>query len=169
MDKQKSREYSRIYYEQHKDYYKIIHRGYYSNNKERHAKLVHDNYIKNRDQILEYHRNYYENNKEKILNNRSIYRKNNKDKIHHKKSKRSARERGAIVRDLTVIEWQEMKEYFNNACSYCLRQDRKLTMDHIIPINNGGNHTKDNIVPSCQPCNSKKGTKNLLQFIAKYH
>ncbi|MCK4464389.1 MAG: HNH endonuclease [Bacteroidales bacterium] len=33
------------------------------------------------------------------------------------------------------------------------------TKDHVIPISKGGDNTKENIVPACQSCNSKKFNK----------
>ena len=36
------------------------------------------------------------------------------------------------------------------------------TRDHVIPISKGGNNTKENIVPACGSCNSKKKDKILL-------
>ncbi len=32
-------------------------------------------------------------------------------------------------------------------------------MDHLIPISRGGKSSKNNCVPSCKECNSKKGYK----------
>lgn len=45
-------------------------------------------------------------------------------------------------------------------CQYC---DLKLTratatLDHVVPISKGGKTTFDNVVTSCQPCNSSKGS-----------
>lgn len=48
-------------------------------------------------------------------------------------------------------------------CSYCNAWSDKLTRDHITPVAEGGTDDPDNIVVACQPCNSKKHTKSLLQ------
>ncbi len=51
------------------------------------------------------------------------------------------------------------KEVFtrdNWSCSYCGRQTRDLTLDHVIPRHRGGSHTWDNLVSACKPCNHRK-------------
>jgi 5-methylcytosine-specific restriction endonuclease McrA len=46
-------------------------------------------------------------------------------------------------------------------CQYCGRQAGDLTIDHIIPRSRGGQHTWDNLVSACKPCNHRKGGKSL--------
>lgn len=48
-------------------------------------------------------------------------------------------------------------------CAYCHRKitRRELTFDHVHPSSKGGRTTWDNVVASCQSCNSKKGHKSL--------
>ncbi|MEF3168183.1 MAG: HNH endonuclease [Deltaproteobacteria bacterium] len=43
-------------------------------------------------------------------------------------------------------------------CFYCGRKvtPTELTMDHIVPISRGGKSEKNNLVPCCKECNSKK-------------
>ncbi|MDB4875733.1 MAG: hypothetical protein JWM41_2179 [Gemmatimonadetes bacterium] len=38
-------------------------------------------------------------------------------------------------------------------------------MDHVIPISRGGSHTRENVVPACRSCNSKKGDLMLLEWV----
>jgi 5-methylcytosine-specific restriction endonuclease McrA len=44
------------------------------------------------------------------------------------------------------------------SCYYCAkalaRQD--VTMDHVVPISQGGTSTKGNVVPACKACNTLK-------------
>lgn len=46
-------------------------------------------------------------------------------------------------------------------CYHCQKKlkSTELTMDHLIPISRGGKSSKNNCVPSCKECNSKKGYK----------
>lgn len=57
---------------------------------------------------------------------------------------------------LTEKQWEAIKAKYKYKCAYCGKK-RKLTMDHVIPVAKGGGLTKNNIVPSCQSCNSRKG------------
>ena len=46
-------------------------------------------------------------------------------------------------------------------CYHCENKFKpdELTMDHLIPIVRGGKSDKNNCVPSCKDCNTKKGYK----------
>ncbi len=50
-------------------------------------------------------------------------------------------------------------EVFNrdrHTCQYCGRQTHQLTLDHVIPRYRGGQHTWENVVSACVPCNCRK-------------
>lgn len=62
---------------------------------------------------------------------------------------------GTVTRD----EWLDILEYFGHRCAYCLRHEStcgKLTQDHVVALSRGGEHTAENVVPACVPCNSTK-------------
>jgi 5-methylcytosine-specific restriction endonuclease McrA len=44
-------------------------------------------------------------------------------------------------------------------CQYCGKQFQKsqLTLDHVVPVVQGGGKSWDNIVTACKPCNQRKG------------
>lgn len=52
-----------------------------------------------------------------------------------------------------------------NQCQYCGKKFNRthLTLDHVIPIVQGGRKTWDNIVTACKPCNQKKGGRTPSQ------
>lgn len=56
---------------------------------------------------------------------------------------------------LTAEAWAEILREHNHRCRYCGSQT-KLTVDHVIPLSKGGEHSRANVVPACQSCNSKK-------------
>ena len=41
-------------------------------------------------------------------------------------------------------------------CQYCGKESHSLTLDHVIPRSRGGEHTWQNIVSACIPCNHRK-------------
>jgi 5-methylcytosine-specific restriction endonuclease McrA len=66
---------------------------------------------------------------------------------------------------LTEQEWQDILSYFGRACAYCLRTDRPLTQDHIVPLTRGGTHSAENVVPACRSCNSRKHNRSVLRMV----
>jgi len=48
-------------------------------------------------------------------------------------------------------------------CQYCGQRVSTLTVDHVIPRHLGGNHTWENLVAACPPCNHHKGSRTLEQ------
>ena len=52
-----------------------------------------------------------------------------------------------------------------NTCQYCGAQSSKnnLTLDHVIPIVQGGKKSWENIVTACKPCNQRKGGRTPAQ------
>ena len=69
-----------------------------------------------------------------------------------------------IINTLTAYEWLNILKQYDFKCVYCGKDLFDLfdtTRDHIIPISKGGNNTKENVVPSCRSCNTKKYNKIL--------
>jgi 5-methylcytosine-specific restriction endonuclease McrA len=64
-------------------------------------------------------------------------------------------------------DWVLTKEYFAFKCAYC-GVETDLHMEHAIPINkeNLGEHRLGNLIPSCNPCNSRKAGKDFKEFLA---
>lgn len=58
---------------------------------------------------------------------------------------------------------QTVSAYKGLICSYC--GDEAESIDHIVPVAEGGGNDPLNLVPACQSCNSSKGTKSLLEFL----
>jgi 5-methylcytosine-specific restriction endonuclease McrA len=42
---------------------------------------------------------------------------------------------------------------------------RALTLDHIVPVSEGGKTQEDNLIVLCKPCNTRKGKKSLLGYV----
>ena len=61
------------------------------------------------------------------------------------------------ARALRKSRWWQQKTSAGT-CWYCGQKEgfHNLTMDHVIPLARGGRSTKDNLVPSCKECNTKK-------------
>ena len=72
--------------------------------------------------------------------------------------------------DLTIGQWIDICESWDYLYAYCGRppvtslKRPRLCMDHIHPLNRGGDHSAQNVVPSCMACNSAKGQLMLLEW-----
>lgn len=67
----------------------------------------------------------------------------------------------------TLEEWQETLEDFNHRCAYCHKPSKRLHQEHMKALSRGGDDSRDNIVPACASCNSRKGTKPLVEFLVE--
>ena len=60
--------------------------------------------------------------------------------------------------------------YFRGKCSYCGRKQSKgvkRTRDHVVPVSKGGKTVRENIVPSCERCNSSKSDSDMEEWYVK--
>jgi len=76
---------------------------------------------------------------------------------------RRVRRAGADVRVVSAKDWRRLCERFGNRCAYCAGPG-PLAQDHIIPLVRGGRHSIGNLLPACKPCNSRKGSKLLVEW-----
>lgn len=53
------------------------------------------------------------------------------------------------------------------ACYYCGKKLEKaaVTMDHIVPLAQGGTSTPGNIVPACKTCNTRKRDLTAAEWV----
>ena len=191
-DKGKILDNNKKYQNGHKEEIKKYLRQYYQDNKNKIIKNVQERYESDKEEILNYHKGYQEKNREKVSIYQGIYREknhyklaeyknkyriNNKDKINswlheYYKTERckslastSRQKRRSLKRKLessfTNSQWESCKKYFNNTCAYC-GKETSLTQDHFVPLSKQGEYTKNNIVPACKSCNSKKLNKNFF-------
>lgn len=82
-------------------------------------------------------------------------------------ARRRAREHAA-ERSLTYSDWLEILDYFEHRCAYCGDGSRPLEQEHMTPLGRGGNHSIENVVPACVPCNrgsGGKGSSTVLEFL----
>lgn len=141
--------------------------AYYAKNKE-HIKQQTDAYRKaHLSQYAEYSNRFKSNNPNKRrAQQRDAYKryaKTPRGKItiarHNEAYNRQAR-----LGNLTATQWQAILELFDYRCAYCGKSG-KLTMEHIVPVSNGGILTKANIIPACQHCNSSRGNKDIYEWL----
>lgn len=151
---EKIKEYTKKHYWEHREdivgkqneYKKRYYKEKYANNEEYKKRKKKYN-EENKEKIAQYKRDWCARNKEK--------RKISYQRYHAKKRK--------LPNNLTLEQWNEIKQHFNNRCCYC-GQAKKLEMEHFIPLSKGGEYTINNIVPSCKSCNSSKFNYDFFEW-----
>ena len=58
-------------------------------------------------------------------------------------------------------------EKWGRQCAYCGIKDVPLQIEHIHPRAKGGSNSITNLTLSCEKCNTKKGTKDIKEFLRK--
>jgi 5-methylcytosine-specific restriction endonuclease McrA len=80
--------------------------------------------------------------------------------------------------EISGIEYQqgelagyEVREYllekFNRKCIYCGKTDTRLEIEHLIPKSKGGSNRVSNLGIACQPCNQRKGNRDVNEFLKR--
>ena len=65
----------------------------------------------------------------------------------------------------TIFDDEKIKLQTGQICNYC-GSAAKLALDHIFPQKLGGKDDAENLIFACRTCNSSKGTKDLMEWMA---
>ncbi len=139
--------------------------------KQRHANMT----PQEKDHRNHLPRIYYSKNPEKIREYHAQYAKDNPAKMKeiNAKYKRVRRQR---KKDATVgvVDFDLIRERDGDICYLCgskvrddvgSRHPEKRSMDHMIPISRGGDHSMANIRTACSKCNLKKGRRTYDEYM----
>lgn len=140
-------------------------RRHYALNRSRRGLQIKNNRKANRAKYKEIHRLY--DSRPDVIARRRIctkrYRKNHPEVVRAQNVARKAKLRGAT--SITSGAFRLIRKWKSEAdfrCYYC--GDKYPTLwglhvDHITPINKGGQHEVDNLCRSCVKCNCRKGDR----------
>lgn len=109
---------------------------------------------------LELSREHYRRHKEYYSRYAKKWRQNNRERSRQLCSNRRVRLLGALGSH-TVEQWLAICKLFGDACVGCGKKER-LTIDHKIPLTEGGANSADNLQPLCNSCNARKQTKTMF-------
>ncbi len=98
-----------------------------------------------------WYRSYYAENREQEIARSKRWAANNPDRVNEY----AARKRGARKGN---ADYSLIHELDKGICYLCGSTDRP-TVDHLIPVDGGGDHDNHNLAIACLPCNSSKGRK----------
>ena len=111
----------------------------------------------------QYQKEYCARNREKLLEYQREYRR--ADTARQTIYKQRRRNRVACLpATLTPSDWNDLLQQHAHACFYCHRSDCPLEAEHKLPASRKGGYTKDNIVPSCGPCNRRKKQMTVAEY-----
>lgn len=65
-----------------------------------------------------------------------------------------------------IADDERLKMVLPQSCCYCGCKE-SLSADHLIPRKRGGPNKGDNLVWACRTCNSSKGARDVLEWLAK--
>jgi 5-methylcytosine-specific restriction endonuclease McrA len=88
-----------------------------------------------------------------------LWKQRNKARVNASTHKRRARLAGC-AENYTAAEWLALVKACDHRCLCCGEQEPKvkLTVDHVVPVSEGGANAIWNLQPLCKPCNCKKHT-----------
>ncbi len=117
----------------------------------------------NRDRCYALARIWKERNRDKYDAHRKKYYSSPRGRMYSRNSqaiRRSKSKQG----DVTAA-WLEQFIASQSKCFYCKKpfnSKRSKTVDHVTPLDKGGEHIMTNLVIACQICNSSKGNKIVM-------
>jgi 5-methylcytosine-specific restriction endonuclease McrA len=160
-------------------------RAYYAANSEKIREYQRAYRLANVSKIRADQRAYRVANAERLRKNSYIYYADNAEKISasvyayrlahpdiHRASRHRRRERiKSNGGKFTSKELTAMRSAQAGICAYCQRQHDPdaLTIDHIIPIDQGGRHEAANICLACKKCNCSKRNRTPEQWTDRWY
>ena len=151
----------------------------YQKHKEKRLKEKEDYRNSNRNLLAEKQKEYYQEHKENYIDYQKTYRVKNKDKIlekykkyrktnNYKISRRNSSNKRRTITKTGDVTTQQLQELYENSkfCYWCNTnlKNKKIHLDHYIPLSKGGQHTLSNLVVSCPHCNHIKSSKDPIEF-----
>ena len=78
---------------------------------------------------------------------------------------------GLVPQREVTFSRRNLYHYYGHRCCYCGRffPSSELTLDHILPRSRGGKTDWLNVIPSCIPCNKRKGNRLPSEAGMKLH
>ena len=122
-----------------------------------------------REEISEYNKKYIEEHRDYYNEYCKKWRKENPEKCLNLSNKRRSKKENQ-GRGIDEIQWYEMMNFFDWKCAYSgekmesNKTTNGRTIDHIVALDNGGEHEIWNCVPMKKGYNTSKHTKNMLEW-----
>lgn len=182
-----NKEYGKKYREQNKEAKKEYDKEYRKQNKEAITEYAKKYREENKETLVEYNKKYRETHKEALAEQQKKYYESNKEAIAERQKKYRQSPQGQVVEfncknrrrakkqnqgsGITKEQWLEMMSFFNWECAYSGKylggKTKDRSIDHVIPLNSGGENEIWNCVPMDRSLNSSKNDKEMLEWYIK--
>ena len=113
-----------------------------------------------------YYANQYSESKDEILARGKQYNATPNGRVSTivRNSRRRAAKQGAEGSH-TKAELAEIRLAQNDQCAYCHKNlNGKGSLDHVVALSRGGSNWRSNLQWLCRSCNSRKHTKDAIEF-----
>lgn len=143
-------EYKKEYHKEHKEEKAEYDKLYREKNKEKRNEKNKEYYQEHKEERAEYNKQWRENNPQNCFN-------------RHVKRRQSEENQG---RGITKEQWLEMMEFFEWKCAYSnisLTKENR-SVDHVVALNNNGEHEVWNCVPMYANYNYSKKDKDMEEW-----
>ena len=170
-NKEKVAERNKRYREANKEMIAERNKRWYEANKEKALEQRKQRYEANKEKELEQCKRYYEANKEKIAEYYKEWRQSPQGQAsrfneHHRRRVKEEQQGSGITKD----QWLEMMSFFDFRCAYSgeylggNNNSFNRTIDHIVPLDAGGDNMIWNCVPMTRSLNCSKHTNNMEEW-----
>lgn len=114
---------------------------------------------KNNPNYIKQHKEWLDKNSDHVKKKAKEYRETNKTLLLISRSNQKSKKKG-YSGVLSMKEWEFILNLTKFMCIAC-EENKADSIDHVLPLSNGGTNTVDNIQPMCLKCNLKKGARHV--------
>ena len=167
------RVYHRIHYQKNKESITVIHNEYNKNNREKNNLRSKEWYKCNKDKIAIRTKQWRKDNVEKMAELTKRWREQNPDKWCEYSHIRRAKIKEVTFEKFSINDIYQRDNWICQICKRAVNKKLKYpdplskSLDHIVPLSHGGNHTRENVQLAHLKCNCSigiGGIKQLLMF-----
>lgn len=161
------RAYRKAYYEANKERALEQSRKWREDNHDRYLESTRKYREDNRDRLREYRKTWEEDNADKIRKQNADWKVANRDKVSSYQQKRRAIQREAYIEHVDHMTVYERDNWICHICGEGIDPQAsgedvmKASLDHVIPLAGGGEHSYANCKAAHLSCNASKGARIL--------
>lgn len=162
------RQKNKAWAERNREKIKAYSHAHYLRNKENIRRRTKEFCRNHRDELNRKARLRYKQNPQRAADVNRKWRAKNRDKVSEWYRDYHARRRSASVVERVVLS--ELTRRHGSRCYLCDRMlgSKHVTIDHVIPLIRGGEHSYRNCRPCCRSCNSRKGHRLWSELSTLY-